>query len=721
MRLTSTLFKQPIFWCSVLLLSSGSWTQIASDSLKAEYLFNGDLTDNSLNNNTVTAFSGTFVSDRFQHPNSAFHLNGTTDSLVFPISSFTPIVGDFSISFWYKTSSSKLQNLISIKNNSADTVHNFDLQINSHNQVSLQNNKQIWYQTYAFWNGTGVSNNAIAEGGAGPFTKGEWCHFVLERSADTFRIFRNNSLTTLSIDQLFGDTLGSVSQLVFGASPFPFKGDIDDFRFYKRCIDPTEVFKLYMENKPFAFTSPQKTDAFVQGSTVLVNWDYNLDLISDSIQVEFRINSGPWQPSIHSHHYYENYTYLDMNQPIGTTLEVRVSDFSDSTISCQTGPIEVSPYQFIEVAPTLPFTNRDGAGLLNFKGKMWLLGGWDPPHHPPNSTMSEVWNSTDGINWEQQPDAPWPPRHCSAWLVKDSAIWVIGGDPQSGCLRDVWKSEDGLSWTQVLDTIPNFAKRNNLNYGVLNNKLLIYGGEECGIGGKNDVWESQDGMNWNQLPDAPWEGRGMQINYCVDNQNNLWMLGGSNESDRRSYNDVWKTNDGINWIEVLTAAPWNGKHWHTTAFFDNKIWVIAGMNTAYESNDFWYSENGLDWKQLKSTLGNVPSGTRHAQSTTVYNNALWYMCGIASNNAWKIVNSSQMNDLEEFENTIQCFPNPSTGVINIHSKLYIQQLEVFSISGEKIPFNYHGNSLEISAPSGMYLLNIVTKEGAYKTPIYLTH
>ncbi|MFN6085840.1 MAG: hypothetical protein ACK476_13060 [Fluviicola sp.] len=109
---------------------------------------------------------------------------------------------------------------------------------------------------------------------------------------------------------------------------------------------------------------------------------------------------------------------------------------------------------------------------------MWLLGGWDPPYHPPNSTHNEVWNSTDGINWTQLPDAPWPARHCSAWLVNDSAMWVIGGDPQSGCLRDVWKSEDGITWIQTVDTIPFFDQRNNPNYGVLNDKLLVYGGEK---------------------------------------------------------------------------------------------------------------------------------------------------------------------------------------------------------------------------------------------------
>lgn len=694
----------------ILSLKSSLFSQLPLDSLKAYYRFDGNLNDNSPNLNHIVAGSGTYTTDRFNQANSALHLDGISDSLTLPINSFKPIIGDFTISFWYKTNSPQIQNLISNKEYETDTLQNFEIQINSHNTYYLENFKQVWYQSFVYWNGSGLTTNAIAEGGPGEFTKGEWCHFAIERSNDTFKIYRNNSLYTLSIDNHFDGDLGDVSTLIFGALPHRFEGDLDDLRFYTKCLSELEIFRLYMENKAFEFVSPKKTDAYVQGSTVLVNWNYNTDLISDSIRVEYRVNNGPWTLAIHSNLNYENYSYLDMNLPFGTLVEMRVSDYFDSTLTASTGPIEVSPYTFVEVANSLPFTNRDGAGLLNFKGKMWLLGGWDPPYHPPTSTMSEVWNSTDGINWTQLPDAPWQARHCSAWLVKDSAMWVIGGDPQSGCLTDVWKSEDGINWVQTVDTIPFFDKRNNPNYAVLNDKLLIYGGEKCGAGPLNDVWESSDGFIWTQLPDAPWKGRGMQINSCIDDENNLWMLGGSNEGDRRSYNDVWKTNDGINWTEVLKSAPWNGKHWHTTAFFDNKIWVMAGMNTAYEANDVWYSENGTDWRQLKTTLGIWPAGTRHAQSSTVYNNALWYMCGISTNNAWKIVNSSQTNSLSEKNIELEIYPNPTENIINFQLNTTNSSYEIINQLGEVVLAGntiVGLNSIDLSNLSdGIYFLRI---------------
>jgi hypothetical protein len=357
-----------------------------------------------------------------------------------------------------------------------------------------------------------------------------------------------------------------------------------------------------------------------------------------------------------------------MSYPPGTTVEVRVTDYIDTNLTQSTGTFIVSEYDWVEVSAVLPFNAKDGAGLLNFQNKMWLLGGWDPPFHPPMYTHNEIWSSVDGVNWNYEGDAPWPARHAAAWLTTDDAMWVVGGDPQSGCLTDVWKSNDGLNWEQTIEAIPDFVIRNNPNYGVLNDQLFIYGGEQCSGPPKNDVWTSSDGINWNQLPDAPWSGRGMQINSCIDENGSMWMLGGSNEGTRRSYNEVWKTDDGINWILVNESAPWAGRYWHTVASFDNKIWLMGGMATGIEMNDVWYSEDGINWREFKSTTGNVPLGTRHAQSTTVFDNALWYMCGIATNNAWKIVNVNDTTSLQEeslSENRMILYPNPADDILTI--------------------------------------------------------
>lgn len=651
-----------------IFLTSSALAQIPTDSLKGHYRFNNSLADYSGEGNSIVAGSGTFVNDRFGNANEALYLDGVSDSLALPISEFSPIAGDFTISFWYKTNNPYIMNCFSSKQSAMDTTNNFEIQLSSHNSYYLQYAQQSFYSTFVYWNGTGITNNAVAEGAPGGFTKGEWCHFALTREADTFRIYRNHVLYTLSEDNLFAGTLGDAVDLVLGAAPYRFKGAIDDLRLYNRNLNQSELDLLWFENKPFSIVGVKSSDAYVQGSNVLVYWEYDDAQISDSILVEYRLNNGPWTPSVHSNLAFESYTYVDMSYAPGTTVEVRVTDIGNPALTQSTGAFVVSEYEWEEVANTLPFNAKDGAGLLNFQDKMWLLGGWDPPFHPPMYTHSEVWGSSDGANWNFETEAPWPARHCSAWLTGNDAMWVIGGDPQSGCLTDVWKSTDGTNWIQTNSAIPGYVTRNNPNYAFVDSQLFVYGGEQCSGPPLNDVWSSTDGINWNQLPNAPWSGRGMQVNSCVDGSGQIWMLGGANEATRRSFNEVWKSADGINWTLVNASAPWSGRYWHTVAWFDNKMWLLGGMATGSEMNDVWYSEDGIVWHEFKTTTGNVPPNTRHAQSTTVYDNALWYMCGIASNNTWKIFNQATLGKEEsaiQHLSGLKLYPNPAQDQVKL--------------------------------------------------------
>jgi hypothetical protein len=694
--------------------------QLPADSLQAHYSFSNNLFDVSGNNNHITNGSGTFAVDRFGNENSALQLNGINDSLAFPIEEFSPISGDFTISVWYKTNSPQVMSLFSSHEFAGDTTDNFEVELNSNNLFYLEYNPSIWYQTYMRWNGTGNAGNSCAEGAPGPFTKGEWCMMVAQREADTLRIFRNHVLYVAGLDT-YGGQLGDAVDLVLSAYPHRFKGSIDDLRFYNRALSQQEIDLLYFENQAFVFVEPKPSDAYVQGMSVLAYWEYDDIQVSDSINVEYRVDGGAWLPANHTHMAYEYYTYVDMNLPTGIEVELRVTDVANPLLTASSGTFEVSEYTWVEVSDSLPFTARDGSGLLNYNNKMWLLGGWDPPFHPPNYTHNEIWSSVNGVEWNYEGDAAWEPRHISGWMVYDDAMWLIGSDPQAGCLRDVWRSTDGINWTQMLDTIPEYQLRYNACYAPLNDRLLMYGGEPCGVAwqgyGLNDCWSSPDGISWTQLPDAPWHGRGMQLNNCVDDEGNSWFLGGSNDADRRSYNEVWKTTDGTDWTLVNEAAPWTGRYWHTVAWFDNKMWLLGGMATGTEMNDAWYSADGIVWKQLKSNPENSPEGSRHAQSTTVFDNALWYMCGINSNNAWKIVKEEIPENLDEIplENELHIFPNPCADILNILGENVGKVLEIFDAEGRMVhQSNLRSTSIDVSAlDAGNYTVRLGSRTASF--------
>ena len=117
----------------------------------------------------------------------------------------------------------------------------------------------------------------------------------------------------------------------------------------------------------------------------------------------------------------------------------------------------VPTYRWKPVTLKAPFAARDGAGAVVYKGRMWLLGGWNPGDkvHFPRICNNEVWSSRDGLDWKlDKPNTfldqnfdtsrDWEGRHTAGYVVYRKKMWIIGGDVNQGHYQnDVWNSTDG--------------------------------------------------------------------------------------------------------------------------------------------------------------------------------------------------------------------------------------------------------------------------------------
>jgi hypothetical protein len=126
-------------------------------------------------------------------------------------------------------------------------------------------------------------------------------------------------------------------------------------------------------------------------------------------------------------------------------------------------------YEWERVGGAVPWAPRDGAQLLSFHDKLYMLGGWnnysegqgDPAQRGEgqgnflSETCSEIWASDDGVEWELITEAPWGGRHCFGAVVHDGHMWVVGGDNARGPYQtDVWKSSNALDWECVTAVAP---------------------------------------------------------------------------------------------------------------------------------------------------------------------------------------------------------------------------------------------------------------------------
>ncbi len=320
---------------------------------------------------------------------------------------------------------------------------------------------------------------------------------------------------------------------------------------------------------------------------------------------------------------------------------------------------EACAYRWVEVTGKAPFAARDGAGALVYGGRMWLIGGWDSHNEAyfPLDCVNDVWSSADGAAWvmerpntfgrpEFDPVREWEGRHTAGYVVFRDKMWIVGGDPiQKHYQNDVWNSSNGRNWTHVNKGQPVPWGPRALHYTlVFQDKIWVMGGQTAPQFAPaaerfyDDIWNSGDGIHWERvLPEGPhWSPRGM-IGGSVVFDGRMWILGGGtydtpDTPERRFYNDVWSSADGVHWECRLESAPWHPRQYHDVAVFDGKMWVMEGWNQE-NRNDVWYSADGVTWREVPDT----PWKPRHAASVFVHDDALWMVAGNnMESDVWKL-------------------------------------------------------------------------------------
>lgn len=315
-------------------------------------------------------------------------------------------------------------------------------------------------------------------------------------------------------------------------------------------------------------------------------------------------------------------------------------------------------YRWVNVTDEAPFAPRDGAGALVYKGKMWMLGGWNPRDKVnfPKVCTNDVWSSKDGAEWVLEkpntfgvdgfdPAADWEGRHTAGYVVHRDKMWIVGGDIIQGhSQNDVWFSEDGKDWTCVTRETPWGPRA--LHYTLaFNDRIWVIGGQTVPQFAPEeerfyrDVWVSEDGKAWEKVaPEEPfWPQRGM-IGSSAVFRDRIWILGGGRYDtpqvpERTFFNDVWSSPDGVHWECHVEHAPWKERQYHEVAVFDDRLWVLEGWNQA-NRNDVWYSEDGVTWHEVPNT----PWAPRHAASVFVHDDALWMVAGNnMESDVWQLV------------------------------------------------------------------------------------
>jgi hypothetical protein len=190
------------------------------------------------------------------------------------------------------------------------------------------------------------------------------------------------------------------------------------------------------------------------------------------------------------------------------------------------------------------------------------------------------------------------------------------------------KSQTIVDWTLATGNA-QFGARALFAYAVYDDKLWVIGGRNnlLSLVVKNDVWYSADGVDWVLATgNAQFGNREGATSLSFDNK--IWVIGGIDTEPYPNtyYNDVWYSADGVDWVLATGNAQFPARTYFASTVFDNKMWVIGGFNVNVGGylNDVWYSADGVDW--YPSTQ-NAQFPARSFSSTIVYDNKIWIAFG----------------------------------------------------------------------------------------------
>lgn len=315
------------------------------------------------------------------------------------------------------------------------------------------------------------------------------------------------------------------------------------------------------------------------------------------------------------------------------------------------------------ITTSAPWPARDSHSLYIFDNKLWLLGGLDAtksmrgktPDYRKADYYNDIWSSTDGKEWVREAEhADFPPiRSASVVLFKD-VLYLIGGwSPAVGYEIGIWKSTNGIDWTKVVEN-PPYGEREGQKVVVFNGQMWLLGGVNYSTKVRrtfNDVWSSEDGTHWTAVSSStPWHSR--WDHDVVVFKNGLWVIGGM-DLNNRGYSDVWYSGDGKDWQLITKAAPFGKRQGHGAVAFNDLIWVVGGFEVRdllqifcnKSAGDLWYTANGRDWMKPQS---NKLWAVREDHGVIVFKDAIWIVGGMDKalkwhNDVWRATLSNSVN------------------------------------------------------------------------------
>ena len=339
-------------------------------------------------------------------------------------------------------------------------------------------------------------------------------------------------------------------------------------------------------------------------------------------------------------------------------------------------------FTWTQVTEDADWSNRWDHAALSYNDKLWVMGGYNPGGFSGDSYLSDVWSSSDGIEWEQHTEtAPWHGRRGHSAVVFDDgsgpAMFIIGGfevEETTGhrqYTNDVWKSTDGETWTQVkprtyhntIDSLDDWFPRYNHACVVADHDgteyIYLIGGftqlEDHSVRYAsvyfNDVWRSTDAVNWEKLDNNDFGIRADHAATVDPQTGQIFIQGGmhgvifegenNGSQPIEDWHFLWSSYDGITWTQEKDYSDFDqGYLWragHGMFIYNEVLYAMPGRSNSNEHFHFTRSQDITFWKRYNTEDWLLDSNgsdfdARYGYAVVKHNNMIWVLGGMTNGN-----------------------------------------------------------------------------------------
>jgi len=144
----------------------------------------------------------------------------------------------------------------------------------------------------------------------------------------------------------------------------------------------------------------------------------------------------------------------------------------------------------------------------------------------------------------------------------------------------------GTQWLEIGVQTPGTPVEGHATFQIGNNSY--FAGGIFGTTYISSTFYTTDGIYFKQINCTPAFTPRAYMAYAVFD-NKMWMMGGLN-STAKSMNDTWFSTDGDVWTLVNASSAWQPRAYSHAAVFNGALWLVGGMNTTsgYVYTDAWF-------------------------------------------------------------------------------------------------------------------------------------